>query len=348
MARDLPADVSCIFTAISLIPLTPGNLPFFLECLVKRQDFSDWAMFASVCLVMAVGATGAVMEAKLTQLSDSLMPDIVPVAVPIFKRCSRLSLGMPHSQYKLLGQYISTGFQNIVQCVRWHCAPHQIGLLKVIRYLAYVMTPVLTTWSAIMVKGAVLAKLRTGIRDSGARREFARLAVKSVQEALAHPALTPPAMIKKRVDIWVGVYSSALEIPVKFIEVEPHLRFAIALSACQSVRYPTGSFWFAILNKLVEWDRNEFIEQYFKAIVGNGVDLFDKQVIVQFVNEMKEDEMLVGKLSVLKVIMVMLKGNEVLREALKDTYDTLGPLASVVGGDDSLIDAILEAMADPD
>jgi hypothetical protein len=64
---------------------------------------------------------------------------------------------------------------------------------------------------------------------------------------------------------------------------------------------------------------------------------------VQFATEMKEDEILVGRLRVLKVILVMLKRNKALTEALKDTSDTLGPLGSIVDGERGLIECSLVA-----
>jgi hypothetical protein len=223
----------------------------------------------------------------------------------------------------------------------------QTQILKLIRYLAYVFTPVLTEALAV-IRSLVPSRMKPVLADPRTRREFAKLVTECVREALAHPGLIGPAMVRRCIDTWVGVYSSVLEEPVTFHEIESHLMFAIALSGCKSVRFPTGSFWFAVLNRLVDWERAKFIEDYFKTILENGVVLFDKELIIQFVANMKEDETLVEKLGVLKVIVVMLKGNEMLREALKETWETLGPLVEVVDGDDSILDPILEAMTDPD
>jgi hypothetical protein len=336
-AAELPAEFPSILMVITLFFRPPENLVLVLTCIINAHH-PEWAVFVAMCITAAIGARLALLHADA-----AVMRSIVKLAIPIAKR----PVSIPARQYERLTAWLKDQFLAIPESLRFGPPAHQVALLKLIRYLAYVLTPVLTE-SLGMLRGKVLAWMCAALTNPRARREFAKLTTECVREALACPGLTGQNMLRKRVDTWVGVYSVALGSFVRFIEVEPHLQFAMALSGCRSERYPTGSFWFAILNRLLDWDRSAFLEDYFRTILGNGVQLVDKGGIVQFVNELKEDDALVGKLAVLRVIVVMLKGNEVLREALAETYETLGELLSGVEGDDSLFDAVLEAMTDPD
>jgi hypothetical protein len=343
ITTDLPEDLNTVITAVFLLPET--LLGLFIESLAKRGKGTDWSLFAAACIAPLSVIQRALLDMEGTHFAKQaavvLIGNLLCVATPIVKRRVQ---SMTKSQYRL-ATLLSSKVMTLVEALAYLPSDDQIRLLKFIRYMACVINHVLTEVLGI-IRGFLPARVKFIIKDLKARREFAKLTTGCVRAALASPGIG--AIVKRCVDTWVGVYSSALEESVKFIEIELHLRFAMTVSSSKIVKYPTGSFWFAILVKLVDWDRIDFLGNYFETIIGNGVMLHDSQVIVQFVNEMKEDETLMGKLSVLKVIVVLLKGNSVLREALAETYETLGPLVEVVDRDDSLFDAILEALTDPD
>jgi hypothetical protein len=215
-----------------------------------------------------------------------------------------------------------------------------IALLKYIRYSSYLMTPMLTNWLQHLGITRILTSFYKILSNVKSRREFSKFVTELVREALASPQITPPEMVKRRIDVWVNAYSMLLEQPVGFAVVERHLQFAMALSGCQKVRHPTGSFWFQILNRLIDWTNVEFIREYFVTIMNNGISLVDKDDLVTFIGDFEDDDKLDAKLQVLRVIVEKLKETTVFQEVAKVTFQIIEPF---LGVDDSLLDAFLEA-----
>jgi hypothetical protein len=210
--------------------------------------------------------------------------------------------------------------------------PHtQVKLLKLFRHLAFVLTPCLTMWLGKRAGQATIDSLWEQIGDVSAAREFSKFVTEIVREALANPAITPEWMVKRRIDVWVEAFTMTLAKPVEFAAVEKHLVFAMALSKCSKVRYSTGSFWFQILNRLIDWDHTDFLKEYFVTIMDNGVTLYDKDDLINFINSLTKDDTLDAKLEVLDVIVTKLAGNEVFTAVAGETLEVLDDLLTTDG-----------------
>jgi hypothetical protein len=199
----------------------------------------------------------------------------------------------------------------------------QVELLKLLKNLAFLFTPCLTWWFGKRSGEITLESLWKEINDVSAAREFSKFVTEIVREAIANPTITSESMVKRRIDVWVEAFTMTLAKPVKFAAVEKHLTFAMALSKCQKVRYGTGSFWFQILNRLVDWENIEFLKEYFVTILDNGVTLCDQDYLVDFIKNLIEDDTLDAKLEVLNVIVTKLEGSAVLAEVASCTLHVL-------------------------
>jgi hypothetical protein len=320
---------------------TPRFLVRLVAILSRKIDFatSELWVVPAYCVINCAGT--------------SLLTEALSLANPVLKRASQVMMARRTFRstpsvcwvgLHLWQSQTSVIFQEIVQ----QRGNRQVLLLKFTRYLTYLMTSVLSQWMALIETSRHLIWMCSAVSDPAAAREFSRFVTEVIREVLASPTLTPPEMVKRRIDAWVTVYSMVLQNPVAFTSIEKHMQFAMALAGYSKVRYPTGSFWFAILNRLVDWDRPDILKSYFETIMDNDVRLFDKGDLVTFIKGLRNDNTLDAKLQVLAVITARLKGSRMLHYVSIETFDTLEPFLGQEGLDKQglLLDMFLEAMGD--
>jgi hypothetical protein len=329
---------------------TPENVMVRFRNLVKlglphSEGFIRWLAHLKDCIDFSSSNRFIIPAVIVIQVSrnSSLLYKALMIANPILKRAVRDEFTRPDDDVRDLFFYPVDSMKSALFITAKLTSECQVALLKYIRYLSYLMTPMLANWLQYLGTTRTLRHLYEILTGLKARREFAKFVTEIVREALASPQITPPEMVKRRIDVWVAGYSMVLEKPVGFAVAEKHLQFAMGLSGCQKVRYPTGSFWFQILNRLLDWNNVEFINEYFVTIMNNGVTVVDKDDLVNFIHEFERDDTLSAKLQVLEIIVEKLKGTVVLQEVAKAVFEYIEPF---LDGEENglLLDAFLEAI----